>query len=92
MQANAFTDEFGRQHVAFEELTDQDDADDDENMRPVRIELRQRHAKRNHEGGQRTDIGYKRQKPGNGADQDAEIQSRESEPDRIIDAEDDAYG
>ncbi len=40
MQADAVPDELRRQHIAFEELADQDDAGDDEDMAPLREKLR----------------------------------------------------
>ena len=57
MQPDALADQLRRQHVAFQQLADEEDADHDDDRRPFGPELRDRDAGREHQPGQRADIG-----------------------------------
>jgi hypothetical protein len=76
MQADTVSDQFRRQHIALEELPEQNNAGDDENTRPVGYELRQRDGNRQHQRRQRADIRDEADQPRHDTDEQAEAQSR----------------
>src|ERR1700733_3751668 len=87
MQADAVPDKFRRQHIAFEELTEKDNAGNDENGAPLREKLRNRDAQRHYEHGKRAYIGNEADKAAHHADEEAEVQSRQTEADRVVGTE-----
>ena len=75
MQPDALADQLRRQHVAFEELADEEDAEHDQDRRVFGPELRDRDAAREHQPGHRPDIGNERDDPGDEPDQQPEAQA-----------------
>jgi len=83
VNSNTFSDQFGCKHVAFDKLTDKENSEHDKDHSVGRPELCDRHPKRQHEARHGSDIKDKCDEAGNEADEQAEIESGESERARI---------
>src|SRR5262249_4428723 len=90
MQSHALAHEFRRDNVALDELTDQENGDDEHDPLPIRPELRDRHADRDHQPGHRADIGNERDYAGDEADEQCEIEPHQHQPNRVVTAEHEA--
>src|SRR5262249_25581839 len=90
MQPDALADQLGRDDVALDELAEQEDRDYADDPLPVGPELRDRHARADHQPGERADIGHEGDQAGDDADQQCKMQPDEPERDRIVEAEEQA--
>src|SRR5262249_49381207 len=91
MQADVFANEFGRQHIAFEELTDDEDRQHENDRKPAWPELDDGDDHADDQSGERADIGNEGEDPGGGADEKTEVQRSKREADGVVDAEDQTH-
>src|SRR5262249_32179553 len=90
MQSHTLAHELGRDNVALDELTDQENGDDERDPLPVRPELRDRHADCDHQPGHRADIGNERDHAADETDEQREIQPPQHQSNREVKAEHEA--
>src|SRR5262249_55968841 len=90
MQSHTLAYEFRRDNVALDELTDQKNGDHERDPLPVRPELRDRYADRDHQPGHRSDIGNERDHAGDETDEQREIQPHQHQANRVVTAEHEA--
>ena len=90
MEPDRVADKLWRDDVAFEELTHCEDAGDERDLEPVAPELEEGQPDGERAADQRADIGDEGNEPRDGPDDQAEVESRKHQRDRVERAEDEA--
>ena len=92
MQPHTAAHQPGREEIAFNELTERENAGDDQHLNPVWPELHQRHADGQNAADGGAHIGDEAQKAGNEADGEPELEPGHDQQHRIENAKRQAHG